>query len=344
MLALLGGCTTTLTPGGASIVDAVAVPANPPPEAPPVPCLPVPDMPPPPRARLSSGAVAHKPAPRPVRRARPTRRADEVKPVAEEAPAPPAPPAPLVLVHDLPHGQFRGLLDAEVQRGGNVVGRAVDAVADARGKPRHIVINLAGFMGIGDRKVSLSWDAFHFNTTLGKPLLILKSNTIDAVASAPAAGGSPAPPAGGVNLMDSAVSMHDGTAAGRVVDVLVDAEGRARAMVLDVSTSLIHEKLLVAADWAAVHVVGKGATVHLETDLTARQLEASPRYEPGQAAHVVTPASGVASAASGASAASAAPAASTAASAPAAPAASTPPAAAAAPASASAVSAARASK
>ncbi|MGI4983434.1 MAG: PRC-barrel domain containing protein [Janthinobacterium lividum] len=340
-LALLGGCATTLSPGSASIVDAVVVPAIPPPEAPPVACLPVPDMPPPPMARLSSGAVAHKPVPRPVHRARPTRRVDDddAKPAPEEVPAPPSAPAPLVIVRDLPRGQFRGLLDAEVQRGANVVGRAVDAVADAHGQPRQIVINLAGFMGVGDRKVSLSWDAFRFNTVVGKPLLLLKSNTIDPVASAPASGGSPVPPAGGMNLMDSAVSMRDGAAAGRVVDVLVDADGHARAVVLDVSTSLIHEKLLIAADWSALHVVSKGATVRLETDLDARQLEASPRYEPGQAAHIVTPASGAASGTSSAASAT-----STAPAPTASPAATARPASAAATASASAVSAARASK
>lgn len=287
-LALLGGCTTTLSPGNAPIADAVVLPAHPLPAPPPV-FLPVPDMPPPPVARLASGVVARKPVPRPVRRAPAPRRVDEAKPVPEDTPAPAPAPAPLVVVHDLRHGQFRGLLDAEVQRADSVVGRAVDAVADASGKPRHIVVNLAGFMGVGDRKVSLAWDAFRFDTTIGKSLLILKSNTLAPVASAPAAGGSPPPPPGGVNLMDSAVSLRDGAAAGRVVDVLVDGAGRARAVVLDVSTSLIHEKWLIAADWSALHVVAKGGAVHLETDFDARQLAAAPRYEPGQTAHVATP-------------------------------------------------------
>lgn len=69
-------------------------------------------------------------------------------------------PAPLIASRLLFPGQVKGLLDTEVQRpDGKAIGHAVDLVIDANGKPREIVVNLAGFMGVGDRKVDFPLDA-----------------------------------------------------------------------------------------------------------------------------------------------------------------------------------------
>lgn len=293
-LMMLAGCSSVTTRVPAPITDAQILPADPDDEVEPVACLPVP-------AVLEPESTRHRAAtPRPIRR--PVRRVRPARVPERETPPPPPPkkpvtPTPMVNVREIPAGQVRGLLDARVQRGsGDMVGRAVDAVANAQGKPRDIVINLTGFMGVGDRKVSLPWSAVRFNPASDKAMVTLVSDAISPTASSPSSGGSPTPAPGGLNLMDASVRSHAGTELGRVIDILLDASGQPRAVVMDVSGSLFHDKHLVAADWSTLHVVGTGASdsganaMHLETDLTNAQIEASPAYEPGKPPRVVSPA------------------------------------------------------
>ena len=307
----LSACSSVTLREPAPIVTAIVLPAEEPPAPVNLPA-PVAIEPQPPVV------IRPTPPPRPIRRpvhhVRPKPVVEPEKP--EVAPPPPPPvPVPLVSVRDVPAGQLRGVLDAQVRRpNGNIIGRAVDATATTNLVPRAIVVNLVGFMGVGDRKVGLPWSAMRFDPSLGQPPIILRSDALNVMSSAPASGGSPAPGAGALNLLDADVKSKAGAVVGRVVDLLLDSGAQPRAVVLDVSGSLFHDKHLIAADWSTLRVLGTGSALSLQTDLNNREIEASPPYESGKALKIVSPApvSGAtaASAASPAPAASAAPAAS----------------------------------
>ncbi|WP_429499240.1 PRC-barrel domain-containing protein [Robbsia andropogonis] len=287
VLALLTACSAMTDRVPAPVEDAHILPADPNDEPKPAVWLPVP-------AALAPGPVfftmprpVHRPPPRPVRKPPPPRK-EAVAPVAP----PPPPKAPLIVrIQDIPGGKMRGMLDAEVQRpNGKVIGRAVDAVAAMNGTPQAVVVNLVGFMGVGDRKVRLPWQSMRFNPAPhGQPPFTLTSDTVEPTASSPGSGGSPAPPPGMMNLIDATVRTAKGQEVGHVVDVLVDATGQLQGVVLNISDSLIHDKQLIAAAWSTVHLRGDPKSPRLETDLDEKQIEASPEYVGGKPIRLVSP-------------------------------------------------------
>lgn len=213
-----------------------------------------------------------------------------------EAPPPPAPVAPQPIVASrLLSNETRGLLDARVQRpDGKVIGRAIDVFVDQNGKPIEMLVNLSGFMGIGDRKVRFPWSAFTFNMTRQKA-----SVTLGVAPGQPPAAGAlgkkAARVAGGtgasglMGLIDVTVERPDGSRVGRVTDVLIDNHAQPQAAVVDVG-SLIHDRRRIAADWSALRFVPKsddGLTVR--TDLTDAQIQAAPAFEPDQPVRAVSP-------------------------------------------------------
>lgn len=42
------------------------------------------------------------------------------------------------------------------------VGRIVDVLVDDQGQPRAAVVDLGGFLGIGNRRIAVVWRALHF--------------------------------------------------------------------------------------------------------------------------------------------------------------------------------------
>lgn len=44
---------------------------------------------------------------------------------------------------------------------GKEIGRIVDVVVDPAGQPRAIVVDVGGFMGVGARRVAVSWTSVH---------------------------------------------------------------------------------------------------------------------------------------------------------------------------------------
>ena len=304
---MLSACSSVTSREPAPIVTATVLPA----EEPPAPvCLPAPVALEPQPPVVIRPTPPPRPIHRPVYRPRPKPRLEPEKPEVA-APAPPPAPTPLVSVRDVAVGQLRGVLDAQVRRpNGNVIGRAVDATATTTMVPRAIVVNLVGFMGVGDRKVGLPWSAMRFDPSVGKPPIILRSDALNVISSAPASGGSPAPGPGGLNLLDADVKSKAGAVVGRVVDLLLDSGAQPRAVVLDVSGSVFHDKHLIAADWSTLRVQGAGDGLYLQTNLNNREIEASPPYESGKALKIVSPAPAsvapIATAASGSSSASAA--------------------------------------
>jgi hypothetical protein len=231
-------------------------------------------------------------------------------PVATPAPPPP-PPAPLIVLRTIERNEARALLDSEVQKpDGKVVGRAVDMTADALGKPREMVVNLQGFLGVGDRKVNFPWTAFRFTPTAKAAPITLNA------AAAPS--GTAKTNVVQLPLIDATVERSNGAKVGRVIDVLIDGNAQPQAVVLDVNGMVSTERRTIAANWSALRFVTRDKELHPLIDLSDAQINATPPYASDKPVRAVSPAPPpaaapvAASAAASTPAASAAPAASTA--------------------------------
>jgi len=266
-----------------------------------------PEMPSEPEGTGEAKPAPKKPHPAPVRRRRPP------PPPPAPASAPPAPPPPpLVQVRSLERGSYRTLLDSEVQKtDGKVVGRAVDMVAGPGGKPVEVVVNLQGFMGIGDRKANFPWSGVRVSTQPKTPAITLALPPSQLqIPDRPKAGapqpGAPEASATRLPMLDAEVARANGAKVGRVVDVLLDGSAAPQAVVLDVSGTL-EKRRTIAADWSALRFVTKNNLLEAQLDMSDQQVDASPPYAPEQPVRAVTPAAPAAPAAA-APAASAAPA------------------------------------
>ena len=66
---------------------------------------------------------------------------------------------------------------------GKEVGRIVDVLVDRAGMPRAAVIDVGGFLGMGNRKVAVEWGAVRFG--MGKAAAALLALPSDMIKSAP---------------------------------------------------------------------------------------------------------------------------------------------------------------
>jgi hypothetical protein len=69
---------------------------------------------------------------------------------------------------------------------------------------------------------------------------------------------------------------------GRIVDVIVDRGGLARAVVIDFGGFLGVGSRKVAVDWSALRVAPAGKDEPITLDLTRDQVKAAPEYKPGK--------------------------------------------------------------
>jgi hypothetical protein len=223
---------------------------------------------------------------------------------AQPAPAPAPPPSrpPIITMRLLSQEQVHALLDSKVQRpDGRIVGRAVDMIADANGKPRDMIVNLSGFLGIGDRKMNFPWSAFRFGPALKKAPIMLEigpgeAPALDAPKTKTGRAPTPASKLGTVAqaplmlpLIDATVQRGNGSKVGRVIDVLIDSNAQPQAAVLDVGSLISHDRRSIAADWSALRFVTKDKSLELQTDLTDAQIRAAPPYAPDQPVRAVSP-------------------------------------------------------
>ncbi|WP_404980457.1 MULTISPECIES: hypothetical protein [unclassified Caballeronia] len=258
-----------------------------------------------------ASAVKPPPAPKPKRRIVKPKPPEPVVATPAEPPEPPPPPQ-IIATRIMQHDQLHGLLDAEVQRpDGKVVGRAVDMYVDTSTKPKLLMVNLSGFLGVGDRKVNFPWTAFRFTPNAkAAPITFLPP---PPPAKGKAADPPPKPlpvnetPPTFMQLVDSTVTQKNGARIGRVVDVLVDSQAQPQALVVDLSSSLAADKRHVAVNWGDLQVVSRNKQLALQMDFNDAQLKASPTYGPEQPIKIVSPVAPVAasSATAAASAASA---------------------------------------
>ncbi|WP_144142903.1 PRC-barrel domain-containing protein [Paraburkholderia sp. BCC1884] len=268
----LSGCSLLWGPQQAPIVDATVMPVEPA-SAPVAASEPEP---------VETEAVEPEQPRRPKKPVVKPHKVEPPPPVVAPAPPPPPPP-PLIVLRTIERSEARALLDSEVQKAdGKVVGRAVDLIADAGGKPREMVVNLQGFLGVGDRKVNFPWSAFRFTPTAKAAPITLNAAAIPPNTAKSAAVQLP--------LIDATVERSNGAKIGRVIDVLIDANAQPQAVVLDVNGIVSTERRTIAANWSALRFVTKDKELHPQIDLTDAQINATPPYANDKPIRAVSPA------------------------------------------------------
>ncbi len=212
------------------------------------------------------------------------------------APPPPPTPTPLIETRQLSPDQAEELLETEIQKpAGKVIGRVVDVLVDANARPQSIVVNLTGFLGVGDRQIKFPWSVFRFNPAAKKPLITLLATPAEVAAAngskgaKPGPGAPPAAPPLTAPLSDATIVRRDGSTVGHVVDVLVDGAAQPQAVVLDVGASINDDTPNIAANWSALHLVEKDKTLQLQMELSVAQIKASPPYTSGRPILIVSP-------------------------------------------------------
>ena len=85
-----------------------------------------------------------------------------------------------------------------LDQSGKVAGRIVDVLVDEDGQTRAAVIDVGGFMGLGQRRIAVAWRGLRFNPTDGGITLLMPADQIGAApeykpAAAPVVLASPPP-------------------------------------------------------------------------------------------------------------------------------------------------------
>ena len=249
----------------------------------------------PPETTVQTETVKPEAPPKPKRPPAPPRKPEEPPAPPAPPPPPPPPPAPLIVTRLIDRNQAHGLLDSEVQKpDGKVVGRAVDLVTDASGKPIEMVVNLQGFLGVGDRKVNFPWNVFRFMPNAKAATITLNlapGQTPPADRSKAAAAAAGTATATRLPLLDATVERPNGGKVGRVVDVLIDGNAQPQAVVLDVSGGIVNtDRRTIAANWSALHFGTRDKALYPLMDLSDAAIAASPAYDAGQPIRAVSPA------------------------------------------------------
>jgi hypothetical protein len=140
-------------------------------------------LPPQPASRAQQQSQAQ-PAPEPPQAATEpaSRPADNPPPAAAQPDtSPPDRPAAVVLERR----EARSILGREVRSAaGENMGRIIDVIVDQTGNARAAVIDFGGFLGVGSRKIAVSWNALHFAVADGSDRITL-GFTKDQVKAAP---------------------------------------------------------------------------------------------------------------------------------------------------------------
>src|SRR5215470_2974758 len=91
---------------------------------------------------------------------------------------------PTVTIFD--HQEVQGILGREVRSAANEnMGRIVDVIVDRTGQVRAAIIDFGGFLGVGSRKIAVSWDALRFPPNEDKAERVMLELTRDQVRAAP---------------------------------------------------------------------------------------------------------------------------------------------------------------
>lgn len=153
--------SSTTAPGPAALAPAAPAPARAPAPMAPLPAAtatpPAAAADEPGRSTAPDSSTAAAPAP-------------DAAPESASQPAPEAAPEPAddeaETVKQVAPAQAVAVLGADVRfNDGAAVGRIVDILVNASGMPEAAVLDCGGFMGVGSRKVAVSWNTLHFAPT-----------------------------------------------------------------------------------------------------------------------------------------------------------------------------------
>jgi hypothetical protein len=92
----------------------------------------------------------------------------------QTAPPPPAETSapPVVAAEQVAPTELTGLLGhAVVGPGGATIGQITDLLIDRQGRVRGVVVDVGGFMGVGNRKVAVAWSALRFDSGPKGPVI-----------------------------------------------------------------------------------------------------------------------------------------------------------------------------
>jgi len=195
-----------------------------------------------------------------------------------------------------------------VNANGDTVGEIDSAVIDQSGKVRYVIVGVGGFLGIGKKDVALSWNDMTISdngekviTNATKDQLkalpehkfpeTAKPGTVysydEAVKSNPTLG-SPeqaAPATGAVaikasKLVGASVENAKGEKIGEVHEVMLDADGRAEGLVIDVGGFLGINEKPVLVKWSDVKIqTDKSGAIAVATTMDRSQVEKLPEYK-----------------------------------------------------------------
>jgi hypothetical protein len=95
-------------------------------------------------------------------------------------------PAPAPSVTVIGTRQSTSLLGRQVRsKADEKIGRIVDVIVDRTGQVRAAVIDFGGFLGVGNRKIAVDWDAFNFAGNDDKRDAVTLDLTRDQIKAAP---------------------------------------------------------------------------------------------------------------------------------------------------------------
>ena len=94
------------------------------------------------------------------------------------------PPSPLATETLSPATAGTVLGRRVTNNGGEDLGMLVDVLVDRLGNPRAAVIDFGGFMGVGTRRIAISWQLLHFSPENGETRIVEDLSADDA-ATAP---------------------------------------------------------------------------------------------------------------------------------------------------------------
>jgi PRC-barrel domain len=129
---------------------------------------------------------------------------------------------------------------------------------------------------------------------LGAAVIVAIATAATAVIADPSA---PSPTTGAVveqwpkgqlfRILGEDVHSDTGAAIGRIVDLLVDYNGKPRAAIIDFGGFLGVGTRRVAVDWLALHFWPNDKTAPITVDLDRDQIKAAPEYQPSKEATAV---------------------------------------------------------
>ena len=112
------------------------------------------------KAPAQPAAPAQPPSSKPPADKQPATPPQNGQPAAQKQPTNPKPPPDNTEL--LPPKEVMPLMGSKVRdQAGEDMGMVVDVVVDLEGKPRALVIDFGGFLGVGSRKIAIDWRLVH---------------------------------------------------------------------------------------------------------------------------------------------------------------------------------------